>query len=79
MFLRSGVRVSLVALALGLPLSVVALKAGIASGMVIAPEINPYAIGLAIALVLLAVASLATWVPARRAAQIDPATTLRGE
>jgi putative ABC transport system permease protein len=79
MFLASGVRASLVALALGLPLSVAALKIGVAQGVVIAPEVNPYLIGVAIALVLLAVASAATWVPARRAAFVDPARTLRVE
>ena len=79
MFLASGVRVSLVALALGLPLSVVGLKVGLSQGLLIAPNVNPYAIGVAIALVLVAVASAATWLPAHRAAQIDPARTLRVE
>jgi ABC-type antimicrobial peptide transport system permease subunit len=79
MFLESGVRVSLVALALGLPLSIAALKIGLSQGLVIAPQVNPYLIGVVIALVLLAVASAATWVPARRAALVDPARTLRVE
>jgi putative ABC transport system permease protein len=79
MFLRSGVRVSLAALALGLPLSVAALKIGLAQGLVIAPQVNPYLIGLVVGLLLLAVASAATWVPARRAAKVEPATTLRTE
>jgi len=79
MFLASGVRASLVALALGLPLSIVALKLGMSQGIVIAPKVNPYLIGIVIAPVLLAVASAATWVPARRAALVDPARTLRVE
>ncbi len=79
MFLASGVRVSLIALALGLPLSVAALKIGLSRGLVIAPNVNPYLIGLVIAPVLLAVASAATWIPARRAARVDPAKTLRVE
>ena len=66
MFLPSAVRASLVALALGLPLSIAALRIGMSQGVVIAP-------------VLLAVASAATWVPARRAALVDPARTLRVE
>jgi ABC-type antimicrobial peptide transport system permease subunit len=79
MFLASGVRVSLVALALGLPLSIAALKIGLSQGIVIAPQVHPYLIGVVIALVLLAVASAATWVPARRAALVEPATTLRSD
>jgi predicted permease len=79
MFLASGVRVSLVALALGLPLSIAALKIGLSQGLVIAPEVNPYMIGVVIAPLLVAVASAATWVPARRAALVDPARTLRAE
>ena len=70
---------SVVALALGLPLSVAALKIGMSQGIVIAPEVNPYLIGIVIAPLLLAVASAATWVPARRAARVDPASTLRVE
>ncbi len=79
MFLASGVRASAIALAIGLPLSVAALKIGLAQGIVLAPQANPYLIGVVIALVLLAVASAATWVPARRAALVDPARTLRVE
>ena len=79
MFLASGVRASLVALALGLPLSVAALKIGLSQGLVIAPSVNPYLIGLVIAPLLVAVAAGATWVPARRAAGVDPARTLRVE
>jgi putative ABC transport system permease protein len=76
MFLASGVRA---ALALGLPLSIAALRIGMSQGGVIAPKVNPYLIGVVIAPVLLAVASAATWVPARRAALVDPARTLRVE
>jgi putative ABC transport system permease protein len=79
MFLASGVRVGLVALALGLPLSIAALKIALSQGLVIAPQVNPYLIGIVIAPVLVAVASAATWVPARRAALVDPARTLRVE
>ena len=77
MFLASGVRASLLGLALGLPLSIAALKIGASQGFAPPSLTSPYLIGVVIAFVLLAVASAATWVPARRAARVDPASTLR--
>ena len=79
MFLASGVRASLLGLALGLPLSIAALKIGSAQGLAPPSQTSPYLIGAVIACVLLAVASAATWIPARRAAGVDPASTLRVE
>ena len=79
MFLASGVRVSVIALILGLPLSVIGLKLAVSRGIFIAPGVNVYLIGLSIAAVLLTIASAATWMPARRAARVDPAMTLRVE
>ena len=79
MFLASGVRVTAIALALGLPLSLAAMKIGIAKGIMIGPNVNVYLIGATIAALLLMVACAATWVPARRASRVDPATTLRTE
>jgi predicted permease len=79
MFLTSGVRVCAFGLAIGLPLSVLALKIALSQHVVIAPQTNPYMIGAGVALVLFAVASAATWVPARRAAFVEPSTTLRVE
>jgi predicted permease len=78
MFLRSGVRVSAVGLMLGLPLSMAALKLAKLQGVFPdAPAINVGVIGGAIALLMLGVSAAATWLPARRAALVDPASTLR--
>lgn len=79
MFLASGVRLGVFALVLGLPLSVAGLRVAMSRGTMIAPTVNPYLIGVGIAVALLAVAAAATWVPARRAAMVDPATALRQE
>jgi predicted permease len=79
MFLVSGVRVSVIALVLGLPLSVLGLHVAITRGALIVPKMNASLIGAGIAVLLLLVAAAATWIPARRAALVDPATTLRVE
>ena len=75
MFLASGVYVSGIALALGLPLSVAAMKLGLSP--VFTPEGNPLLVGIVVAALQMAVAAASTWIPARRAALVDPAQTLR--
>jgi predicted permease len=77
MFFASGVRVSAIALAIGLPLSVLGVQVLLAYGVAIAPVPNLWVLGLGIGAVMLLVASAATWWPARRAASVDPAQTLR--
>ena len=79
MFLASGVRVSVIAMLIGLPLSVAAVKVGISQGMIIGPETNVYAIAATIAALLFVVACAATWMPAHRASKVDPASTLRSD
>jgi ABC-type antimicrobial peptide transport system permease subunit len=78
MFFGSGLRLSVLGIALGLPLSVVALyllASNIGGGL----SLNMPLTGLAIAAVVVAVASLATWIPARRAAGVDPLVAIRVE
>ena len=76
-FLVSGLRVSLIAIAIGLPLSIFALNFGIKQKVIVTPGVSLYLLGVAIAAILVAVAAAATWVPARRAALVDPVRSLR--
>ena len=80
MFLASGVKVGAIGLMLGLPLSMAALKLAKAQGVIDdAPGVNVGIIGGVIAVLLLGVTAIATWLPARRAARVNPASTLRVE
>lgn len=77
LFFRSGLRLSVIGLAIGLPASaavirLIASRIGTAHG-------NPVLISAVIAVIVLFVSSLATWLPARRAAGVDPLTALRAE
>lgn len=75
MVLRFGVGLSLAGLALGIP---VALAGGrLVEGLVFGVGTRDPVTYLAIPAVLLAVALLASWIPARRAAGVDPASVLR--
>ena len=78
LFFMSGVRLSMLGVVLGLPLSVFALNL-IASKFTTTLPVNMPAVGVSIALAVVAVAALASWIPARKAAVVDPLVAIRTE
>jgi ABC-type antimicrobial peptide transport system permease subunit len=74
---RYGMALTVVGVAVGL--AIFALASRFLRGLLfgVAPS-DPVTLG-ASALILLAIAMLASWVPARRASRVDPADTLRAE
>jgi predicted permease len=77
LFFRNGLRVILLGLALGLPLSL----AGLAfvtwkSGM---PWLHVQRSAVVVTLAVVGVGALASWLPARRAASVNPTLALRSE
>jgi putative ABC transport system permease protein len=79
LFLRSGVTLAIFGLLIGLPLSLAAMKVLVATGNLVVPGANTWMIGGVIAALLVTVAAVAAWMPARRAALVDPAISLRAE
>jgi hypothetical protein len=83
LFYRSGVLLAGLGLVFGLPLSLAAarlLPAGAKMSGVNGPHLpSLFIIGPAVAAVVLVVASIATLIPASRAATVDPVTALRSE
>ena len=78
MFFRGGLRVSMIGLVIGLPLSVLVLKAlRPQMNLMGIPRVNMPLIASAVAVAVIVVASLASWIPARRAAGADPLVALR--
>jgi predicted permease len=74
-FFRSGLRVSVMGLVIGLPLTVLAVK--LMAQQLGTQRINMPAVAATVALMVLIGASLASWIPARRAAGVDPLRALR--
>jgi ABC-type antimicrobial peptide transport system permease subunit len=77
LILRTGLQLTLAGTVLGL-LGAAGLVRVVAGFLPTMPVQDPVAIG-AVTLLLLVVALVACWLPARRAARVDPVTALRAE
>jgi len=76
-FIGEGVRLGVIGLAIGLPLSIGALRILIEQVGGSDFPVPIVEIAVAAAVIVVTVALAATWMPARRAAGVDPATVLR--
>ncbi len=77
-FAKDGLRLSLGGIVIGLPLSILGLRLIVNASPEI-PEISLSAVTMAVAVGVILVAAVATWLPASRAARVNPAVTLRRE
>ncbi|MGH7468960.1 MAG: FtsX-like permease family protein [Longimicrobiales bacterium] len=75
LFFFRGLNMSVLGLLIGLPLGLFALR--LISLEMRLPQANPSGLIVLVGSVVVAVASLATWLPARRAAGIDPLVAWR--
>ena len=77
LFIAEGTRLAVVGAAIGIALSFVMARIVAATFNGVTP--NSSATIAVVALVLFGVAVVATWMPARQVAHVDPAVALRGE
>ena len=79
LFFSTGLRLSLFGLLLGLPLGLIVFRFMLDLITAGTGQIKSVPIALSVAVGVLVVAAIATWVPARRAAAVDPLISLRAE
>ena len=77
MFLRRGAVLGVIGMSIGLPLSLATVR--VLASTIGFPEFDSAPMTAGLALVVVAVSLLATWLPARRAAGVDPLVALRAE
>ena len=76
-FIGDGLRLGAIGLAIGLPLSLMVVRTLLTADMLPSIPLLPVALIAAVGVVVVALTG--TWIPARRAAAVDPAVVLRRE
>jgi putative ABC transport system permease protein len=79
MFFTSGLSMCAIGVAIGLPISAIALHIALMEGEEVAAGFSIPMVVAAITAMMFAVAAAATWFPARKAATVDPSIALRAE